>query len=282
MKINISTDSTADLPLEMYKNLGVTTIHMGISNVHEKGDFFSDKEVTPEMIYKAIEELGLTPKTSAGLESDYREQFEKATKDGDFAIHFSIGNLLSASHANAKRAAQGLERVFIIDSKTLSAGTGFLIIKACELRDQGLSAEEIYNTINDMVSRLDVSFIINDLKYLHRGGRVTGLKLLGANLLKIRPSLQIDQEGRLVPGKKYKGQFKNAVMEYVTDKIKAHKNSDKSMMIIATSSINDETIKQMAIDEFEKQGFNVQYMVAGTTITIHSGRNTIGMAILKN
>jgi len=278
-KIILSCDTPADLSPELYEKLGIKTISMGVSNIFEKGDIHKDTNITINDLYKAFDS-GLVPKTSAGLETDYYQLFESA--DGTPVIHFSISDKLSASHQNAKRAAAGFENIFIVDSKTLSVGIGALVMRAHELIEAGESAEVIYEKMIEMREKLDVSFIINDLNYLYKGGRVSGLKLLGANLLKIRPSLYMDSEGRLVPGKKYKGQFKKCVQEFIADKLLANQNSDKTLSFVAHSTMDDETIPIMAVSELSNYGFAVTHLPVGATITIHCGKNTFGMVFVRD
>jgi len=135
--------------------------------------------------------------------------------------------------------------------------------------------------MNEMREKLDVSFIINDLHFLYKGGRVSGLKLLGANLLKIRPSLYMDSEGRLVPGKKYKGMFRKCVSEFIADKLAANQNSDKEFSFIGNSVMDDETIPATLVSELRRAGFSVTQLPVGATITIHCGKNTIGMVFVR-
>ena len=248
-KITISLD-TGDLGEELCKEYGLEVTYFGVvigDNV------FRDTEVKPEDIYKAVEVDGLLPKTNAVLELDYRELFERATADGGHVIHLNISDKLSASHANAKRAAQGLPRVHVIDTKTLSAGIGFLAMKAVEFVRAGKTAEEIVAEIKKMANTLNVGFIIKDLNYLYRGGRASGLKLLGANFLKIRPSLQIT-DGKILPDKKFKGQFDVAVAEWTKTKLAQAENADRSIAIVVHSDI-DEAIAQHVISSFENAGF---------------------------
>lgn len=283
MKLTLSVDRTADLTDEMYEKYNLKTINMWINNIKIAGDTFRDSEVSAQDIYDAAEVRNLVPKTSAALESEYRELFESSTTDGGSIIHFSIGDKLSASHANAKRASQGLERVYVIDSKSVSVGTGLLAIKAHEMQQSGLPVEEIVKKCTEIAEKIDVSFIINDLKFLHRGGRVSGLKLLGANLLKIRPTLYIDHEGRLIPGKKFKGQFKKCVEEYADMKISQTQNVDKKIAMIASTVGTDEALAKYITNELKKAGFeNIMEFKVGVTITTHCGRNTLGLVFLNN
>ena len=272
-KITISVDNTSDLGQELYKKYNLEVIYFGVV-IGET--IYRDTEVSPEDIYKAVEIDGLIPKTNAALEIDYRQLFEEAVQDGGSIIHFNISNELSASHGNAKRAAKGLERVYVIDSKSVSAGTGLLAIKASKMVKLGKPVEEIVKETTEMANRLDASFIIKDLNYLYRGGRASGLKLLGANMLKIRPSLLVNEHGKVVPDKKYKGSFEHAVKEWTEYKIEQAKNANKDLAIIVHSDVDEETI-QYILSQFKAVGFKeVIRLVTGTTLTTHCGRNMVG------
>lgn len=271
-KITLSVDNTADLGEELYKLHNLEVVYFGVV-IGDK--LFRDTEVRPEDIYRAVEVDGLLPKTNAALEMDYRELFERATADGGSIIHFSVSDKLSASHQNALRAAKGLSRVHVIDSKSASVGTGLLAIKASEMVKAGACVEEILRMINDIVDRINVGLIIKDLNYLYRGGRASGLKLLGANLLKIRPSLVV-QDGKIVPCKKFKGDFGNAVREWTKHRIAQTINADKSLAFVAHTDI-DEDLVQGVIKAFLDAGFlEVRRITIGTTLTTHLGRNVIG------
>ena len=275
--ITISIDSTADMSAEIIKKHNFKVVHLGIT-IGDKS--FIDKDVKPKDIYRAVEVENKVPKTNAGLESDYKALFEEATKDGGEIIHFNIGDKLSATHANTKRAAEGMKGVYVIDSKTLSMGTGIAAIEASKMRDQGMSAEEIAEKALGIVENVNVSFIIKDLKYLHRGGRVSGLKLLGANMLKIRPSLYTNEEGQLVPGKKYKGAFGFAVREYTKDRIVAMQGNTKDTVYVCHTDMDKGIAEQMVAD-LKAAGFtDIIRLTAGPVITTHCGRNTIGIGFV--
>ena len=277
-KITISVDKCGDLPQEVAEKLGIKQIYFGVA---VGGELYSDKDFKAEDVYKAVEVDNILPKTNAGLEVDYRELFEEATKDGGSIIHVSISDKLSASHSNAKRAAEGMERVYLINSKSLSGGIGLLAMKAHEFMTQGLPAPEIVKKVKAIRDNVDGGFIVNDLKYLHRGGRVSGLKLLGANLLKIRPSLILEPDGRMVPGKKFKGDFAKACQEYTKYRIEKNPNADKSFVFILNTDI-DKKISDQMIADLKAAGFKeVMHAVAGATITTHCGRNTIGFFIMN-
>ncbi|MCL2587669.1 MAG: DegV family protein [Firmicutes bacterium] len=277
-KITISVDNTCDLGEELYKLHNLEVIYFGVVIGN---DLYRDTEVAPDDIYQAVEKEGLLPKTNAALEIDYRELFENATKDGGSIIHFSMSDKLSASHANALRAAQGLERVQVIDTKSLSVGTGILAIKASEMVKQGKNVPEIIDETKRAIAQADISFIIKDLNYLYRGGRASGLKLLGANLLKIRPSLIINKDGKIIPDKKYRGAFEGAVKQWTDDRIQKSKDANKDLVFVVHSDINEE-VAQGVITAFKKSGFKkVLRFITGPTLTTHVGRNMIGALFIN-
>ncbi|MCL2570398.1 MAG: DegV family EDD domain-containing protein [Firmicutes bacterium] len=277
-KITVSVDSPADFNQELLNRYNIEKAYTGIVI---GDDFFLDKDLTPNDIYKAVEVDNKTPKTNAPTEEQYREIFEKYTKDGGQHIHVSISSAVSASHENAKRVAKDFKNVRVVDSKSLCMGLSFIAMKAQDLANQGKSLEEILAELENIIAKTNISFIIKDLKFLHKGGRASGLQLLGANLLKIRPSLIMNEEGKLVPGKKFKGEFAKAVKEYTAFKVEQFANADKTIAMIAFSDI-DKAIVEDVTKEVKAAGFQeVHQIQAGPTITIHCGRNTIGVLFLE-
>ena len=278
-KIFLSADSTCDLGPARAAEIGLHLVPMGVVI---KGELYEDKgDFNTQLIYDAVEKDGDAPKTSAGVEETYRKIFEDEAEKGNAVIHISISDKLSVSHQNAKRAAQGLQDVYVIDSKSLSLGMGILCMEARKLIDAGHTAAEIVAKITKMTDQVDLSFIINDLKFLHRGGRASGLQLLGANLLKIRPSLY-GEDGKLVPGKKFKGRFDLAVRDYTQYKLEQLANASKDYVAVVHSDI-DNAIPVEMIKTLEEAGFKkVERIITGASITIHCGRNTIGIILLND
>ena len=277
-KITITADSMADIH-QYWEKCNIVPVYLGVTI---RGEAFPDNNIDPQRIYDAVEKHGDVPKTSAGMEIDYKETFTKHTADGGSVIHFACSSNLSVSHDNAKRAAKGIDRVFIINTKQVSVGVGFLVLKAAEMRDKGMSADEIYNEIKMMIPRLSLQFIVHDLKYLHRGGRVGGLKLLGANLLKIRPTILIDEDGKMAPDKKFKGRYDLAVKEFTKFRLEHASNACLEFVSVMTTKFDDEKTVETVIADLKEFGFKrVERFIAGASITIHGGRNALGICFLN-
>jgi len=276
-KITISVDNTADFSTEMYKEYNIEVINFGVV-IGDK--VFRDTEVKPEDIYRAVEVDGLLPKTNAALESDYRELFDRATQNGASVIHISLSGALSLSHDNALRAAKGLERVHVIDSKNCTCGTGILAIKASEMISAGKSVDEIIETISAMVPKLELGVILNDLKFVHKGGRASAVKLLGANLLRIRPGVRFE-DGKAVQDKKFIGNFPKAVGQWTNYMTSKMENANKEIAFVIHTDIAEE-IAENVVEAMRAAGFKrVIRRTTGSILTIHCGRNVIGICYLK-
>jgi len=273
-KLTISVDSTADLTKELYEKYDLQVVPLGVvigDKLYKDGI-----DVTPSDVYDAVEKKNIMPKSQAGGEVDYAEIFE-SNKDSAFHIHFSVSDKLSASHGCAVRAAKDFANVTVIDTKVLSSGTGLLAIKAREMQEAGKTGEEIIEKSLELADKQNTSFILENLKYLHKGGRVSGLKLLGANLLKIHPQLVCDASGALVQGKKFKGNFAKNVIEYIKHVVEGAPNADKDLVMLTYTDIDPAIVKQ-AEEELRVRGFNrIFKTTAGSVITCHCGRNTIGI-----
>lgn len=273
--ITISTDSTADLSKELYEQYNIQVVPLSVV-VGDKAYKDNGVDITPNDVYDAVEKLNIMPKSQAASELDFSELFEK-NKSSDFHIHFSISEKLSAAAGCAVRAAKQFKNVTVIDTKVLSSGTGLLAIKAREMEKAGVSGEEVIKKSLELANKSNTSFILESLRYLYKGGRVSGLKLLGANLLKIHPQLACDAAGYLVQGKRFKGNFAKNVSEYIKHVVDNAPNADKDLIMLTYTDIDPAIIKQCEEDLLRLGFKRIFKTVAGSVITCHCGRNTIGI-----
>ena len=272
--ITISTDSTADLTRDLYEKYKIQVVPLGV--VIGDHAFKDGIDVTPGDVYNAVEKKNIMPKSQAASELDYTDFFER-NKSSDYHLHFSISEKLSASYASACRAAKNFSNVHVFDTKVLSSGTGLLAIIAREMADAGTDGGAIVKKMRELVDKQNASFVIDKLLYLYKGGRVSGLKLLGANLLKIHPQLVCDPTGALVQGKKFKGGFDKVVREYIKFVVDSAPNANKDLVMLTYTDIDGAIVKQAEAD-LRALGFRrVFKTTAGSVITCHCGRNTIGI-----
>ncbi len=188
--IVITTDSTADLSPELYAQYGIRV--MPLYATLDDVSYRDGVDIGPDDIYAFYEKNKRLAKTAAASMPDYEDFFKAILEKEDAEIiHFNISASMSVTHNNARMAAEELEGVHVIDSQNLSTGTGLLVLKACDLAKQGLSASEIVEQIEALRPFVDASFVVDTLEFLHKGGRCTALAALGANLLKLKPCIEV-------------------------------------------------------------------------------------------
>ncbi len=278
MKIAISAESTIDLTKELIEEYEIEVTPFNIELGDKSGQ---DGEITTDEIINFVNKSGVLPKTSAVNEYQYTEHFEKLLKDNDAIIHFSLSSELSLACANAKRAATNFKNVYVVDSRSLSTGIALLAIYAKKLARKGINAKEIYEKVTERTSFVQASFELKRLDYLHKGGRCSGLTLFGANLLKIRPQILVDN-GKMVPGKKYRGNFAHVVKSYCQDVLEKFDNPDLSEVFI-TYTTADKEIIDIAKNAVKERGFkNVHVTRAGATITSHCGEDCLGILYIND
>ena len=227
MKIAISTESTSDMTKEMLEEYDVHILPYEIL----LGDkTFYDGELTTQEMFDYVDKTGTLPKTSAINEFRYTEYFEELKKDYDGVVHISLSSGITSSTNNAINAAKKVKNCYVVDSKSLSTGIALLAIYARKLADKGYDAKKIYEAVSERVPRLQVSFVVERLDYLYKGGRCSSLALLGANLLKIRPRIIVkNDDGKMVSDKKYRGKMEQVVEKYCADTLAEFNNPDKSI-----------------------------------------------------
>lgn len=278
-RIKITCDSTCDLTRELYDAYGIDVVPMGVS----MGDDFRHDgvNVTAAELFEYVEKSGQLPKTSAISVGEYEEVFSKYVKDGYTVIHVNLSSDLSTSHQSARMAAEMVGNVYVVDSRNLSTGTGHLALLAKELVNADLSAEEIVAALNDMKERLDVSFVLQTLDYLHKGGRCSGIAAFGANLMKLRPEIVVDG-GKLHVGKKYRGSMEKSILDYVRGRLEGQDNVQTDRIFVTHSGVPAEIVEKVVALVKELHPFNeVIETQAGCTISSHCGPNCLGVLFFR-
>lgn len=278
MKIAISAESTIDLTKELIEKYDIKTLPFTV----QLGDTSTyDGEINCDDIIEFVNANKILPKTAAVNEYQFTEHFSKLRKDYDAVIHFSLSSELSTTYSNAARAGKELKNVFVVDTKSLSTGIALLAIYASRLVNEGLSAKEIYEKCLERVPFVQASFELKRLDYLHKGGRCSSLALFGANLLKIRPQI-IVKDGKMIAGKKYRGNFAHVVKNYCTDILSEYNNPDLSTVFITYTTADDEIIqnvKTLLVDHGFK---DIMITRAGATITSHCGEDCLGILYIND
>ena len=273
MKIAVSCESTSDLSKELLQEYDVKIIPY---HIVLDGEEFEDGKYTTEEMLQKVEECGELPKTNAINVYDYTEYFKNLRKEYDAVIHVCLSSGLSSSCNNAINASKELDNVFVIDSLSLSTGIGLLCMYARELANANEEPKVIAEKVQDRASKLQVSFIVERLDFLYKGGRCSSLQRFGANLLKLRPRIVVGA-GKMSSDKKYRGKMGGVIAKYCEEVLEEFNTPDLDKVFITYTTAMPEMVDS-ARKACENAGFkNIYETRAGGTIASHCGGNTLGI-----
>ena len=274
MNIAVSAESTIDLPKELLEKYQINVIPFTVL-LGDKEE--RDGEITPAQIFDYVDQTGVLPRTSAVNEFQYKEYFKGLREKYDEVIHISLSDGISSSYQHAETAASKIEGVHVINSKSLSTGIALLAIYTRQLIDQGLEAKEVVKKVKERVPHLQVSFVLNTVEYLFKGGRCSSLQRFGVNLLRIKPQILVGKDGKMTSGSKYRGKNKEVVENYCLDTLKKFDTPDKSLIFI-THSLASPDMVETAREILQRKGFKeILETTAGATISSHCGPKCLGI-----
>lgn len=277
--VMITADSTCDLSPELLERFNIKTIPLTIQLGDES--FFDGEGFTPEVMYERYRKDGTLPKTAAAGYQQFIDFFSQFTNAGYQVVHLEISSELSCSFSNACLAAQDLGDVFPVDTQMLSSGVALLAIEGAECRDKGMGAHEIAEHLRSLTGKVDTSFVLDTLEYMWKGGRCSAVTSLGANLLKLKPALEM-KDGKLGVYKKYRGAIETVYKQYVKERLAGKQVRPGHVFITNSGEIAPEIIQQL--DELVRELIPVQeihHSIAGCTISSHCGPKTLGILFIN-
>ncbi len=282
-KIILSADSTCDLGEELKARYDVHYYPFHI--ILEDKDYQDNVDITVKEIFAAYYARKVLPRTAAINVGEYVAYFKPWVEDGYDVIHLNLGGAISSAHKNCALAARELNssgvpgRVYAIDSCSLSTGISLQIIEAGEMIRQGLPAHEIAEKVEALRSNCHASFILDTLNFMRAGGRCSTVAAVGANLLSLKPCIEVDNtDGSMHVGKKYRGSLEKVLVQYVKDKLAQYPAIKRDHIFITYSSIDpklEELVRKTIQETMEFQEIHSTY--ASCTIASHCGPNTLGI-----
>jgi len=276
VKIRVSADSTCDLSPEILAkyNIGILPLYIIFGDESRRDGI----DCTREDIFAHVKETGKLCSTAAVTVGDYQDWFAKELEGCDQLVHFTISADMSACYQNACLAAEEFEgRVFVVDARNLSTGIGHLAINAAELAAEGKTGAEIKAILDEKKNKLNVSFVLETLTYLHKGGRCSAVAALGANILGLKPCIEVHQ-GKMGVGKKYRGKMEKVYEEYIRDRLLGHDNIDYKRIFVTDSGLAPgEAEKLMALIRELTPFEEVLHTDAQSTICNHCGPGCMGI-----
>ncbi len=277
--VKITADSTCDLsgPLLQKYDISISplSINMGDKTYHDGVD------IHPDDLYGYAERTGRLPKTAAVTKQEYLRLFTPYVVAGRSVVHFTISSEMSSCYQNAVSAAAELENVYVVDSRNLSSAIGLLAIRASELAARGADGEEIKKRMDRDREKLETSFVISTLRYLSKGGRCSAVAALGANLLSLKPCIEV-KGGRMTVGKKYRGKLEKCLERYGKDRLSGRKDLDLERCFITHSSLPPYVAAR--VRNLVRGYVPFQEILdtdAGCTVCSHCGPGTLGILFFR-
>jgi DegV family protein with EDD domain len=270
--INILTDSCADLSQQLLDDHQLEAIPL---HILVDGKDYYDSEISIFELFKSVEKTGETPKTAAPSLQEFLNFFDR---EGPI-IYIGLSSKLSATIQNAHLAANQLakEDLQIVDSLNLSTGIGLLALKALDLQHSGKSFHEILEIINEIRPKVKTAFVIDTMDYLYKGGRCTAIQAIFGSMLKIRPVINVREDGTLGVLDKVRGSRRKA-LDKLLENFKNDLPGVDLTRVFVTHSGCEEDAKYL-VDNLKELApiQEVLTTLAGATIASHCGPNTIGI-----
>ncbi len=279
MRYQITSDSTCDLSPEQLEKYNIRLLSL---YVDMDGRTLRDGvDVKPDDIYAHVAAGGGLPKTAAVNMADYVRAFTELSAKNDFVIHVCISMDFSCCYQNAKLAAADFDNVYVVDSRNLSTGHGLVVLEAERMAREGMEPEAIVAALEALTGRVEASFILDRLDYMKMGGRCSAVTLLGANLLRLRPCIEV-RDGKMGVGKKYRGSFEKCLVQYITDKLGGRTDLELRRVFITHSGLPEQTVQKavetvQSLQKFEE----IDVTRAGCTVSSHCGPGTIGVLFIR-
>ena len=275
MKIKLMADSACDLPPQLTADNDIHIIPIVIIRGNEI--LRDNVDITGDDIFSYYENEHRLCTTSALSEYDYIAEFEKFASDCDHIIYICLGSAISSMYSNAVKAASHFSNVHVVDSQNLTTGMGLMVLRAADYIRMGLKVGEILSLLKELAPKIRTSFIVNDLDYLVAGGRCSSAAAMGANILKIKPSVVLS-DGVMRVGKKYKGSLEKCVLSYADEILRDTSQMLPDKIFITYSTVPEELVQQVR-QKIEDTGHfkNILISCTGSTVCCHCGPGTLGI-----
>lgn len=279
MNIKILSDSTCDLSKALLEEHNISLIPLTVV----KGDaqFKDGVTITAAEIFAHVAAGGDLCSTSANSVGEYEDEFAKYSKEYDGVLLITIGSGFSSCYQNACIAAQEFDNVKVVDSQNLSTGQGLVVLEAAKLAKTCTSLEELHEKVQAFTAKVEASFLVDKLNYLVKGGRCSAAAALGANLLNLKPCIEV-RDGKMIVVKKYRGNYAKCLASYVKDRLADRDDLTRETLFVTKTSVaEDEYAAVMEAVDAYGHFENTYETTAGCTVSCHCGPGTLGVLFVR-
>ena len=279
MKFKILSDSTCDLSPDLVCRYDIGILPLIVVKADQ--EYLDGQTITPKDIFDHVAAGGNLCSTAARSVAAYQEAFAGYAGAYDGVVHINISSDFSSSYQNACIAAQDFDNVRVVDSRNLSTGQGLVVLKACELAKTAQSLDQLKAELDAFTSRVEASFVLDKLEYMVKGGRCSSAAALGANLLNLKPSIEV-RDGKMSVVKKYRGKYDRCLRNYVMDRLGNREDIDRGTLFITHTPVSDECLEAVREAVKECGRFdNIYETEAGCTVSCHCGPGTLGVLFVR-
>ena len=279
MNIKIISDSTCDLSAELIKKHDIHIVPLCV--IKDDQSFNDGADITPAEIFAHVAAGGSLCSTAAVNVGQYADIFASFANNYDGVIHINISAEFSSCYQNACLAAEEFENVRVVDSRNFSTGQGLVVLKACELAQTCTDLDDLQKQLEAFTEKVEASFLLDKLEYMVKGGRCSSAAALGANLLNLKPCIEV-RNGKMSVVKKYRGNYAKCLASYVKDRLADRDDLDKHTLFVTHTPVSDdcqEAVKTAVetFGDFE----NICWTEAGCTVSCHCGPGTLGVLFVR-
>ena len=279
--IILCADSTCDLGAELIAkyNVHIMPLHVTL----EDQTYTDGVDINPDDIYAIYHEKKILPKTAALNMDEVLEFVTPFIEAGNDVLCLTLGSGLSTTYNSFRLAAMETEGLYVIDSNNLSTGFGHMVMAAGDRIAAGMPVQQIVEEVQALTQKVEASFIVDNLEFLHKGGRCSAVAMLGANVLKLKPCIEVSNDGgKMGVSKKYRGTMERVLEEYVKDRLEGRDDIDTTRIFITHSGTPDSRIELVKAAIPKYMQFDETYVTrAGCTISSHCGPDTLGILFLR-
>ena len=280
MSIKITSDSTSDLSPALLEQYDITVLPLYVTMGEQTCQ--DGVDACPEDLFAYVERTGSLPTTAAVNVADYHDCFAQFSPRHEAVIHITISSDFSSCYQNACVAAEGFSNVYVVDSRNLSTGHGLVVLEAALAAQRGEQPEAIVAHLNEVAGQVEASFVVDKLDYLVKGGRCSSAAALGANLLKLKPCIEV-VDGRMKVGKKYRGNYDKVLLQYVRERLDGRDDLALDRIFVTHTPCRPETVEAVQAEIQTYAPFSeIIETTAGCTISSHCGPNTLGILFLRS
>ena len=276
--IVIMAESGSDLTKELAKEFDIEVVPMHVTFENESLD---DGSFSVEKIVDYYENTGKLPKTSGSTPEDFTKAFNRVHQKYPNAkiLYIAYSAVTTVSYASAKIASEGLDYVYMMDTKQVSIGQGMIVYYVAKYLNEhpDVTIEALMDITNDYINRMNMCFMPDNLEFLKAGGRVSNVAFLGACILGLHPVIEII-DGKLTATKKYRGKMTKVVGRLISE-YSQQWNIDRNVVWFVYTIGTSAEVKQAMEEVAKAYGYKqIVWIQANGVITTHGGPAAVGFA----